>query len=88
MSSWLRCSVSPGQFPDEYAVGGAKFDGRPFSLFAPLSEVRPPAGADRGEGLIRVTVVKQDGDLVLVKLPQQTFENGYFITVKAGQLAN
>jgi hypothetical protein len=88
MQAWLRCSVSPGQFPDEYAIGGEKFDGRPFSLFAPLDTVQLPVGVTSGEGLIRVTVSDRKGDLVLVRLPGQTFENGYFITVKADQLVN
>ncbi len=88
MQAWLRCRIGPGQFPDEFAVGGTKHDGRPFSLFAPQQTVQSLEGADRGEALVRVTVYEKKGNLVLVKLPQQTFENGYFITVRDDQLAN
>lgn len=88
MQSWLRCSVGPGQFPDEFAVGGEKFDGRPFSLFAPRPTVQPPKQISSGEGLLRVRVFERKGDLVLVKLPGQTFENGYFITVRTHQLVD
>ncbi len=32
---WLSCSISPGQFPTEYAVAGTQHDGKSFSLFSP-----------------------------------------------------
>lgn len=83
---WLTCSVSPGQFPTEYAVAGEQHDGKPFSLFAPREAVRPPEKGDEGPGLLRVNVVERKGDLALVRLPAQTFENGRHVTVKAAEL--
>jgi len=84
-TKWLPCSVSPGQFPSEYAVSGVQHNGRPFSLFAPLATVSSvtPGSA---EGLLQVEIVDRKGDLVLVRLPAQTFENGQYVTVKAAQL--
>jgi hypothetical protein len=82
---WLSCSVSPGQFPSEYAVAGRQHDGKCFSLFAPRETVSLPT-PDGGEGLLRVQVVGCKDDLVLVRLPAQTLENGQYVTVAASQL--
>jgi hypothetical protein len=75
-------------FSHEIGIDGRQFDGSVFSLFAPKEAV------DHGdqplqeavEGLLRVQVLARKGDLVLVQLPGETFQNGYFITVKADQL--
>jgi len=85
MKTWLKCYVSPGMFPDEFAVGGQQYNGKPFSLFAPASTVRPPE-LDRGEGSVQVEIWERKGNLVLVRLPQQTLENGYYVTVNSEQL--
>jgi hypothetical protein len=82
---WLPCSVSPGQFPNEYAVSGMQYNGKGFSLFAPREMVSaPPSG--EGEGLMQVEVVDRRNDLALVRLPAQSFENGQHITVDANTL--
>ncbi len=83
-TNWLPCSVSPGQFPNEYAISGAQYNGKPFSLFAPQETVR--LTADAGDGFLQVDILDRKGDLVLVRLPAQTFENGQYITVQAVQL--
>lgn len=86
MQMWLRCTVTPGQFPDEYAVGGHQYNGKPFSLFAPAETVQPPPGG-RGEGKLQVTVLERTGQMNLVRLPGQTFESGrYYVTVSDDQL--
>ena len=82
---WLSCSVGPGQFPSEYAVAGRQHDGKCFSLFAPRETVSLPTPA-AGEGLLRVQVVGRKDELVLVRLPAETLENGQYVTVAAGQL--
>jgi hypothetical protein len=82
---WLPCLVSPGQFPNEYAVSGTQHNGKGFSLFAPREAVVAPA-AGEGEGLLRVEVADRRGDLALVRLPAQTFENGQHVTVDARTL--
>ncbi len=84
-TKWLPCSVSPGQFPNEYAVSGTQFNGTGFSLFAPLETVvAPPSG--EGEALLKAEVVDRRGDLALVRLPAQTFENGQHVTVHVNTL--
>ena len=44
------------------------------------------ASPDGEDGLFQVEVVDRKGDLALVRLPSETFENGYYITVKEMQL--
>ncbi len=86
--AWLGCKVSPGMFDHEMGVDGRQFDGSVFSLFAPKEAVdhgdQPLHGAT--QGWVRVQVLQRQGDLVLVELPGQTFQNGAFITVKADHL--
>jgi hypothetical protein len=84
-TKWLSCSISPGQFPTEFAIVGTDHDGKGFSLFAPR-EFTVPSKDSEGIGLVRVDVIDQKGDLILVRLPGQTFENGQYVTVKASDL--
>ncbi|MBY0455844.1 MAG: hypothetical protein K2V38_00755 [Gemmataceae bacterium] len=83
---WLSCSVSPGQFPTEFAISGTQFNGNPFSLFAPALAVSAPAGAVEGAGLVEVAVIDRSDGLALVRLPAQTFENGHHVTVRETDL--
>jgi hypothetical protein len=83
--AWLEASVSPGQFPGEYAVSGRQHDGRTFSLFAPADKVRE-ARPGEGQSRVLVEIIDRKGDLYLVRLPAQTFENGQHVTVRASQL--
>jgi hypothetical protein len=89
METSLRCQVSPGMFSGEVAVRCVAADGAEFSLFvsddfvefgAPVGESRPV------EGWLRVEAVEREGDLLLVRLPGQAFENGQMITVRDSQL--
>ena len=84
-TKWLPCSVSPGQFPNEYAVSGMQYNGKGFSLFAPQETVVPPPSGE-GEGLLKVEVVDQRDELVLVRLPAEPFENGQHVTIAAKML--
>ena len=84
-TKWLPCSVSYGQFPNEYAVAGTQYNEKGFSLFAPKETVSAPNSGE-GEGLIEVEVVDRRGELALVRLPAQTFENGQHVTVNATTL--
>jgi len=86
MVVWLRCKISPGLFSDEYAVAGELFDGSGFSLFADADDVdfeEEPKEEAPVDGTIRVTLIKREGDLLLVLLPQPTLESGQAITVKS-----
>lgn len=85
MTAWLKCTVSLGQFPQEYSVCGKLFNGTPFSLFAPVDDVKPEGEVARGkwvDGWVRVATGSQKGDCVLVALPQPALENGQIISVK------
>ncbi len=89
MNAFLRCQVAPGMFSDEVAVRAVAADGKEFSLFvnnglAEFDEsefVREPV-----EGWLRVEVFAREGDLALVRLPEQAFENGQTVTVSESQL--
>jgi hypothetical protein len=87
---WLRCRVSPGMFDHELGVQGEQFDGSAYGLFAPREAVdhgeRPLTSGQTVPGLVQVEAIERKGDLVLVELPGQTFQNGSLITVTAGQL--
>ncbi len=83
-TKWLPCSVSPGQFPSEYAVSGTQYNGKGFSLFAPREMVRSVAPA--ADGWVQVQVVDRKGDLALVRLPAESFENGQYVTVQTSLL--
>jgi hypothetical protein len=89
MQGWVRCSISLGQFGDEYGVDGHEHDDTPFSLFAPRDAVKFEAAPTRDKsvpGAVLVDVIERKGNLVLVRLPRPTFQAGYFVTVKPDQL--
>lgn len=86
---WLRCIIGPGQFSDECAISGDTFDGEGFSLFAPeeFTIAEGHVGAEETvKGWVQVEEIDREGELVLIKLPRQTLENGMTITVSASEL--
>jgi len=87
---WLNCKISSGQFTGEFAVRGEMFNAKEFSLFAPKKDLKfdeePVKKGKTVEGSISVTKLQAKDDLVLVALPQPTFENGQTITVKSSQV--
>ena len=88
METWLKCEVAPGQFTGEYAAIGHQFDGKQFSLFVPEEYVdfdELPAEGGRVPARLLVEVWQQ-GELIVIRLPRQTLENGQFVTVRADQL--
>jgi len=89
MKNWLKCMIFPGQFTGEYAVQGKLFDGTGFSLFAEKEDLeftREPTFDKAVEGWIRIELGPQKDDLLLVTLPQPSFENGQTITVRTKQV--
>lgn len=85
---WLECRIAPGQFPSEFAVTGTLFNGKVFSLFAPVESVSyadEPTFEKSVEAFLRVLPLETRDDLVLVALPRETFENGQIITVRTSQ---
>lgn len=91
MLNKLECMISPGQFTGEYAVWGELFDKTGFSLFAEKKDLEfseEPTFDKPVKGWIRIKLGPQKDDLLLVTLPQPTFENGQTITVKTSQVKN
>jgi hypothetical protein len=91
MKTWLKCTIFPGQFTGEYAVQGKLFDGTGFSLFAEKEDLKfsgEPTFDKPIEGWISIELGPKKDDLLLVTLPQATFENGQTITVKTSQVRN
>jgi hypothetical protein len=86
---FLRCKISPGLFSGELAVRGVAFDGVEFSLFVGDEFVEcdstPITGQSR-DGFLRVDVLAAEDELLLVRLPEQTFGNGHTVTVKKSQV--
>ena len=93
MQHWLRSTISRGQFSGEFAVQGETVDGKGFSLFAEADDVKldqplPATSSAKVDGWIRVDVVDQRDGLMLVKLPSQALERGYYITVPARNVSS
>src|SRR5438132_1391113 len=93
MQYWLRSTISRGQFSGEFAAQGETVDGKGFSLFAEADDVKldKPLSAGRDakvDGWLRVDVVDQGDGQMLVKLPSQALERGYFITVPARNVSS
>jgi hypothetical protein len=84
MGKLLRCKVYPGQFTGEFAVGATQINGERLSLFVPEEYVeweQEPTRDRAVDGWIRVEIWEQTGDSALVKLPRESFESGWFVTV-------
>src|SRR5690606_23693400 len=85
----LSCTASVGQFHDEFAIKGTDFNGEAFSLFLNdefLSNATEVRAGNTDRGLVRVEVLDQKGELVLIRLPGRTFGNGSTVTVRASDL--
>jgi hypothetical protein len=89
MEMWLRCKVGGGQFSGEFAVTGEDFRGEQFSLFAPEEFVELDGDPSFGEvnGLIRVSIMAEERDLVLVGLPRPALINSQSVTVRKSALS-
>jgi hypothetical protein len=86
---WLKCIMSAGQFTGEYAARSETFTGEEFSLFVPEQFVDLENSLEEGRsvpGWVRVELLDQRENLVLVRLPNQTLGNGQSITVRREQL--
>jgi len=81
MVSWLKCNVTKGMMPEEFAVVMNISGGRQISLFAAAKFVRTDPGR------LLVTVVDKKRDEVLVYLPSSPFEiSSRAVTVPAREL--
>ena len=89
MIHWLKCKIGVGQFTGEFAVSGVEFNGKGFSLFVPEDVLEfdgDPVGDETVNGWLQVAVTGQQDQLLLVRLPRQTLENGQSITVNQSQV--
>lgn len=86
---WFECTVANGQFSGEYVVMGRDFRNHLFSLFAPEEFVRPDGDPASGKvpGWVRVSLIDEKNDLVLVGLPMPALENGSMVTVPRKSLS-
>lgn len=80
----LKCVVSKGQFSDEVAVSGQDYVGETFSFFVnpQFVEIEGDVALGDQEGYLHVEQMDAKDDLVLIRLPGQTFGNGSTITVR------
>jgi len=74
-TGWLKCRVTEGIFPTEYAVSCASIDGNIFSFFASEEDV------DAKNNLVQVGVLERWQDSCLIYIPSDPLE-GISRTVK------
>jgi hypothetical protein len=89
MKDWLRCRIAHGQFDSEFAASGQQANGKGFSLFVPKAQVecaQEPLPRGHAVGWLPVEVWEEQGDQVLIRLPQPTLEGGQFVTVRSEHL--
>lgn len=67
---WLKCQVSEGMLPEEYAVECNSVDGSTFSFFAPQEYI------DAKKNLVQVDVVECQSDICLIYVPVDPLEGG------------
>jgi len=81
MTFWLKCDVTKGMMPGEFAVVMNVSGGRQISLFAAEQFVRT------NPGRLLVTVMEREKDKALVYLPSSPFEiSSRTVTVPAREL--
>jgi hypothetical protein len=69
MTFWLRCSLTKGMLPGEYAVEMETSEAGKISLFAPEEKIKAE------ENLMRVEMLQDNnGGGVFVRLPAAPFE--------------
>jgi len=67
--AWLKCKISEGLFPEEYAVSCKNIENRPFSFFVGASLINV------GLSSVKVNVLEHKGNAFLVFLPTMPIEN-------------
>jgi hypothetical protein len=74
---FLKCSISKGMFPDEYAVEFHTETDQAVSLFASKTDFAS-IDEDSSTGLlkVRVHVTKANPNIVSILLPSETLEQG------------
>ena len=67
--AWLKCQISDGMFPGEYAVVSKTRDDRPFSFFASEGLI------NQAKNLVKIEVLREKSDSYIVYLPTDPLEN-------------
>ena len=84
-TSWLKCSVVPGFWNNEYAVASSTANGSCFSLF--VSSEFVTIQSQSKEGLVKVQVLESKGEMSLISLPVNPLErSSSTIKVRSHQL--
>ena len=73
-SGQVACMLGEGMFDNEYAVEIDLVDGQKVSLFADRALVVPRESSNNG--YLKVSVVKEDGQVWTILLPSEAFETG------------
>jgi len=89
-ATWLKCRVVTGLFTNEYTVLCNTFEGKTFSLYAPVSSVQVIGATLRpsteNEGLLRVRVLDSSDEFRLVALPAKPLDAPQTVKVRKSQL--
>lgn len=75
ISAFLRCVISEGMFPDEYAVEFSTDSNQKVSLFASKQDFWKIDEAEH-TGLLKVFIQESTSKAVFVILPSETLEQG------------
>ena len=73
---WLKCQVSEGMFPEEYAVQCDSENGDIFSFFAPSEYI------DIKQNLVKINIMQSKNNVCLIYVPFVPLEGGVSRTVK------
>ena len=66
---WLKCKVSDGVFPTEYAVSCNSSDGNVFSFFASKNYIDPT------NNLVKVRIMERQSESCLIYIPFAPLES-------------
>ncbi len=89
ISKLLKCKVVANPLCDEPAVCGEDYAGTIFSLFVPRELLILSAENftdDECEARLKVSVIDESGDLVLIRLPARRGNAAHTVTVHSSQL--
>lgn len=73
---WLKCKVSEGMLPKEYAVECNSMDGNTFSFFTSQEHVDPM------QNLLKVDILERQSNSCLIFVPSDPLEGDVSRTIK------
>ncbi len=87
--SWLKCEITRGMFPDEWAVKTNVANNEVISLFAPesvLSFSKSKNSNEKMDGFLKVEIIDKTNDFSLVSLPRPSLEESNYVKVPNSEL--